>query len=95
VDFRAFPRRSFNGVSQELTEKEAMILKVLAEKPGRDRRREACWKRVWGYDVFSSTRTVDNFICGCVKRSSAIRHSRSTSSPCGAWGIGFWWKDEP
>jgi signal transduction histidine kinase len=31
VDFRAFKGRSYNGVAQELTEKEAMILKVLAD----------------------------------------------------------------
>ena len=37
VDFRAFRARSWNGFAQELTEKEAMILKVLAERPGRDR----------------------------------------------------------
>ena len=34
VDFRAFRARSWNGLTQELTEKEAMILKVLAEHPG-------------------------------------------------------------
>ena len=34
VDFRAFRARSWNGAAQELTEKEAMILKVLAERPG-------------------------------------------------------------
>ena len=37
VDFRAFRARSWNGEAQELTEKEAMILKVLAEQCGRDR----------------------------------------------------------
>ena len=37
VDFRAFRARAWNGEAQELTEKEAMILKVLAEHAGRDR----------------------------------------------------------
>src|SRR5438477_5847751 len=34
VDFRAFRARAWNGEAQELTEKEAMILKVLAEHAG-------------------------------------------------------------
>ncbi|MGH8229249.1 MAG: response regulator transcription factor, partial [Steroidobacteraceae bacterium] len=56
VDFRAFRGRSWNGEAQELTEKEAMILKVLAERPGEIVSREDLLERVWGYDVFPSTR---------------------------------------
>ena len=66
--FRAFRARSWNGVAQELTEKEAMILKVLAERPGEIVSREDLLERVWGYDVFPSTRTVDNFILRLRKR---------------------------
>src|SRR6204780_374648 len=68
VDFRAFRARSWNGIAQELTEKEAMILKVLAERPGEIVSREDLLERVWGYDVFPSTRTVDNFILRLRKR---------------------------
>ena len=68
VDFRAFRARSWNGSTQELTEKEAMILKVLAERPGEIVSREDLLERVWGYDVFPSTRTVDNFILKLRKR---------------------------
>ena len=68
VDFRAFRARSWNGEAQELTEKEAMILKVLAEHAGEIVSREDLLERVWGYDVFPSTRTVDNFILRLRKR---------------------------
>src|SRR5579862_8805573 len=68
VDFRAFRARSWNGESQELTEKEAMILKVLAEHGGDIVSREDLLEKVWGYDVFPSTRTVDNFILRLRKR---------------------------
>ncbi len=61
-------RARWNGVTQELTEKEAMILKVLAEHPGEIVSREDLLERVWGYDVFPSTRTVDNFILRLRKR---------------------------
>jgi two-component system alkaline phosphatase synthesis response regulator PhoP len=87
VDFRAFKARSFNGASQELTEKEAMILKVLAEKPGEIVSREDLLERVWGYDVFPSTRTVDNFILRLRKR-----FERDPAQPkhfLTVWGVGY------
>jgi two-component system alkaline phosphatase synthesis response regulator PhoP len=68
VDFRAFRARAWSGEAQELTEKEAMILKVLAEHAGQIVSREDLLERVWGYDVFPSTRTVDNFILRLRKR---------------------------
>jgi len=87
VDFRAFRARSWNGVEQELTEKEAMILKVLAERPGEIVSREDLLERVWGYDVFPSTRTVDNFILRLRKR-----FERDPANPqhfLTVWGVGY------
>jgi two-component system alkaline phosphatase synthesis response regulator PhoP len=87
VDFRAFRARSWNGEPQELTEKEAMILKVLAEHAGQIVSREDLLERVWGYDVFPSTRTVDNFILRLRKRferdPAAPRHFLTV------WGVGY------
>jgi two-component system alkaline phosphatase synthesis response regulator PhoP len=87
VDFRAFRARSWNGAVQELSEKEAMILKVLAERPGEIVSREDLLERVWGYDVFPSTRTVDNFILKLRKRferdPAAPRHFLTV------WGVGY------
>ena len=62
VDFKTYEARSWDGVQHALTHKEAMILKVLAERPGTIVTREEILDRVWGYEVFSSTRTIDNFI---------------------------------
>lgn len=87
VDFRAFRARSWNGAAQELTEKEAMILKVLAERPGEIVSREDLLERVWGYDVFPSTRTVDNFILKLRKR-----FERDPAQPrhfLTVWGVGY------
>ena len=87
VDFRAFRARSWNGMTQELTEKEAMILKVLAERPGEIVSREDLLERVWGYDVFPSTRTVDNFILRLRRR-----FERDPANPrhfLTVWGVGY------
>ncbi len=87
VDFKSFHGRAWNGEPQELTEKEAMILKVLAEKPGEIVSREDLLERVWGYDVFPSTRTVDNFILRLRKR-----FERDPANPrhfLTVWGVGY------
>jgi two-component system alkaline phosphatase synthesis response regulator PhoP len=87
VDFRVFRARAWNGESQELTEKEAMILKVLSEHAGEIVSREDLLERVWGYDVFPSTRTVDNFILRLRKRfeqdPANPRHFLTV------WGVGY------
>ncbi|RMG47612.1 MAG: DNA-binding response regulator [Acidobacteria bacterium] len=67
-DFRSFKGRSWDGREQTLTQKEAMILKALAEKEGEVVSREEILEKVWGYDLFPSTRTIDNFIVRLRKR---------------------------
>jgi two-component system, OmpR family, alkaline phosphatase synthesis response regulator PhoP len=87
VDFRAFRARDWNGEDHELTEKEAMILKVLAEHGGEIVSREDLLEKVWGYDVFPSTRTVDNFILRLRKR-----FERDPANPrhfLTVWGVGY------
>ena len=51
-----------------LTHKEAMLLKLLIERKNEVIPREQILETVWGYDVFPSTRTVDNFILALRKR---------------------------
>ncbi len=45
-----------------LTKKEAMLLKLLIERRGEVVSRNQILQSVWGYDVYPSTRTIDNFI---------------------------------
>ncbi len=67
-DFSAFTGASWDGQAQQLTQKEAMILKVLAEREGEVVSREDLLERVWGYEAFPSSRTIDNFILRLRKR---------------------------
>ena len=62
ANFRTFQAQSWDGTTHDLTEKEAMILKVLAERPGEVVTRDDLLEKVWGYEVYPSTRTVDNFV---------------------------------
>ena len=71
VDFLAYRARSFDGNEHSLTHKEAMILKVLAEQEGEVVPRERILDKVWGYDLYPSTRTIDNFIVRLRRRFEA------------------------
>lgn len=61
IDFKSY-KASVRGEIVELSTKETMILRVLAEQPGEVVPRAQILDRVWGYDAFPTTRTVDNFI---------------------------------
>jgi len=52
----------------DLTQKEAMILQTLADREGEVVSRDDILDAVWGYEVFPSTRTIDNFIVRLRKR---------------------------
>jgi DNA-binding response OmpR family regulator len=61
IDFKSFTARTPSG-EVVLSPKETMILRCLAEKPGQVVSRAEILDRVWGYDAFPTTRTIDNFI---------------------------------
>ncbi|MGH7523646.1 MAG: winged helix-turn-helix domain-containing protein, partial [Gemmatimonadales bacterium] len=67
-DFRSFRGRSWDGADQILTQKEAMILKLLAEREGQVVWRDEILEKVWGDDVLPSSRTIDNFVLRLRKR---------------------------
>jgi two-component system alkaline phosphatase synthesis response regulator PhoP len=45
-----------------LTKKEVLLLKLFSERPNQVVSRNQILQTVWGYDVYPSTRTIDNFI---------------------------------
>lgn len=51
-----------NGENILLTKKEAMLLKLLIDRKNEVVSRQQILQSVWGYDVYPSTRTIDNFI---------------------------------
>ena len=61
IDFKSFTAR-VGGREVILSQKESMILRCLAERVGEVVSRAEILDRVWGYDAFPTTRTIDNFI---------------------------------
>lgn len=62
IDFKAQTALNFRGETIELSRKEAMLLKLLLENKNDVVPREKILQAVWGYNVYPTTRTVDNFI---------------------------------
>jgi two-component system alkaline phosphatase synthesis response regulator PhoP len=62
VDFKSQTATLENGSIIELSKKEAMLLKLLLENKNEVVTREKILQTVWGYNVYPTTRTIDNFI---------------------------------
>jgi len=62
IDFKAQEARTKNGERVQLSKKETMLLKLLIENKNEVVPREKILQSVWGYNVYPTTRTIDNFI---------------------------------
>jgi two-component system, OmpR family, alkaline phosphatase synthesis response regulator PhoP len=62
VDFRAQEILTRKGDRIQISKKEAMLLKLLIENKNEVVPREKILQSVWGYNVYPTTRTIDNFI---------------------------------
>lgn len=62
IDFNALEGYNKKGEQIALTKKESMLLKLLIENKNEVVTREKILQTVWGYNVFPTTRTIDNFI---------------------------------
>lgn len=93
IDFKTYEARAWDGGAHALTHKEAMILKALSERAGQIVTREEILDRVWGYEVFPSTRTIDNFIVRLRKRFE--RNPESPAHFHTVRGVGYRFTVEP
>ena len=62
LDFRAWTVQLKDGRKEALGEREMAILRLLVERAGEVVSRDEILDRVWGQEVFPSSRTIDNFI---------------------------------
>ena len=62
INFKSLECTTKGGEAVALTKKEAMLLKLLIENKNEVVTREKILQSVWGYNVYPTTRTVDNFI---------------------------------
>jgi two-component system alkaline phosphatase synthesis response regulator PhoP len=62
IDFKGLECVNKKGDKITLTKREGMLLKLLVENKNEVVTREKILQTVWGYNVYPTTRTIDNFI---------------------------------
>jgi len=62
INFTTYMAKGKNQNSIRLTKREAALLKLLIDRKNEVVSRKEILETVWGYDVFPTTRTIDNFI---------------------------------
>ncbi|MCF8464196.1 MAG: response regulator transcription factor [Flavobacteriales bacterium] len=62
IDFSAFTITDIEGNEHQLSKKEMKLLRLFVERRNEVLSRETILETVWGYDIFPSTRTIDNYI---------------------------------
>lgn len=62
VNFVTYIAKSANGSEQELTRRQMALFKLLVEHKDSVVSRNQILQYVWGYDVYPSTRSIDNYI---------------------------------
>jgi len=64
VRFDKFQIKNHEGAIQQISKRESMLLKLLTSRVGDVVSREEILESVWGYAVYPSTRTIDNYLLG-------------------------------
>jgi two-component system alkaline phosphatase synthesis response regulator PhoP len=62
IHFATYEVIGKKGLTLTLSRREMMLLKLLVERKNEVVSRQQILDRVWGYDVYPSTRTIDNYI---------------------------------
>lgn len=62
VDLKSFVIQNSDGNDFTLTHKQIKLLKLFIEKKNQVISRQEILEKVWGYDVYPSSRTIDNFV---------------------------------
>ena len=87
IDFKAQEATTAGGEKLQLSKKEAMLLKLLIENKNEVVPREKILQSVWGYNVYPTTRTIDNFILNF--RKYFEEDSRSPKHFHSVRGVGY------
>ncbi len=87
IDFKAQIATNFNNQKIDLSKKEVMLLKLLIENKNEVVNREKILQMVWGYNVYPTTRTIDNFILNF--RKYFEQDSKEPKHFCSARGVGY------
>ena len=91
INFKAQQATTWNGNTVDLSKKEMQLLKLLIENKNEVVTREKILQMVWGYNVYPTTRTIDNFILNF--RKYFEKDSRNPKHIHSVRGMGYKYTD--
>jgi len=91
INFANFSITTFKGEHEKLSKKEIQLLKLLIDRKNEVVSRKQILEKVWGYDIYPSTRTIDNFILNF--RKYFEHDSREPKHFESIRGVGYMFKD--
>lgn len=62
VNFKTFESKNYLNEYKRLSKKEILLLKLLSDSENEVVSRNEILEKIWGYEIFPSTRTIDNYI---------------------------------
>jgi len=62
VEFDKYSIITHSGKVKQISKRESMLLKLLTSRTGEVVSREEILETIWGYTVYPSTRTIDNYL---------------------------------
>ncbi len=62
VNFITYEVKGYDGKKHQITKREILLFKLLSERKNEVVSREEILEKIWGEDVSTTTRTVDNYI---------------------------------
>ncbi|MCB0537605.1 MAG: response regulator transcription factor [Bacteroidetes bacterium] len=93
INFSTFEAKTHQGETINLTKKESALLKLLIDRQNQVVSREQILQYVWGYDVYPSTRTIDNFILSF--RKYFEKDAKNPQHFHSVRGVGYKFTSEP
>jgi len=93
INFKAQEATTASGEKLQLSKKEIMLLKLLIENENKVVPREKILQSVWGYNVYPTTRTIDNFILNF--RKYFEEDSRNPKYFHSVRGVGYKYQSSP
>ena len=62
LEFDKYTIKTHDGAEKRISKRETMLLRLLTSRNGEVVSREEILETVWGYSVYPSTRTIDNYL---------------------------------
>ncbi len=92
IDFATFNAKGIGGKKIQLKQREAALLKLLIDRKNEVVSRNHILQTVWKYDVYPTTRTIDNFIL--TFRKYFEKDSKKPKHFFSIRGVGYQFKDD-